>query len=136
MTINSIPETCRIRVVRFEVRPKVWVRELSRISTNFKSAVQSSVKVRRTFKSCSNFTACIYQNCKGQQPPPVWSHSFLAVKVTCSMIYIQSIICILYQARKISWSYGQTCHTFLNCKRFVQRGTCTAPWDSPVSDLQ
>jgi len=68
----------RCRVVQFEVRPKVWVRKLSRILTNLKSVVRSS----------SNFTACLCQSCKGQQTPPVQSHSFLAVKVTCSMIYI------------------------------------------------
>ena len=71
---------------------------------NSKSAVRSSVKVRRTFKSSLNFTACIYQNCKGQQPPPVQSQSFLAVKVICSMIYISNMICNLYQARKFPWS--------------------------------
>jgi len=36
------------RVVQFEVRPKVWVRKLSRILTNLKSAVRSLVKVRQT----------------------------------------------------------------------------------------
>jgi len=63
----------------FEVWPKVRVCKLSRILTIMKSAVRSSVKVRRTFKSPSNFTACVCQNCKGQQPPPVQSLSFLAV---------------------------------------------------------
>ena len=37
-------------------------------------------------QSSSNFTACVCQNCKGQQLPPVQSHSFLAVKVACSII--------------------------------------------------
>lgn len=49
------------RVVQFENRPKVQVRKLSRILTTFKSAVWSSVRVRRTFKRLSNFTACICQ---------------------------------------------------------------------------
>jgi hypothetical protein len=71
-----------------EVWPKVWVHKLSRIVTSLKSAVRSSVKLQRTFKSLSNLTACVCQNCKGQQPPPVQLHSFLAVKVTCSMIYM------------------------------------------------
>jgi len=56
--------------------------ELSRILTNLKSAVRSLVK------------ACVCQNCKGQQPHPVQSHSFLAVKITCSMIYIWNMIFI------------------------------------------
>ena len=37
-----------IRVVQFEVRPKVRVRKFSRILTNLKSAVRSLVKVRQT----------------------------------------------------------------------------------------
>ena len=79
---SSIEQT---RVVQL-VRPKVQVRKLSRISTNLKSAVRSLVKVRQISKSSSSFTACVCLNCKGQQPPPVQSHSFLAVKVTCLMI--------------------------------------------------
>ena len=47
--------TVFVRVVQFEVRPKVRVRKLSRIATNLISAVRSSVKVRQTFKSSSNF---------------------------------------------------------------------------------
>jgi len=50
-----------VRVVQFEVRPKVRVRELSRILTNLKSAVRSSVKVRRTLQHASVKI--------GQQPP-------------------------------------------------------------------
>jgi len=33
--------------------------------TNLKSAARSSVKVWQTFKSSSNFTACVCQKCKG-----------------------------------------------------------------------
>jgi len=97
-------EIVATRVVQFQVRPKIRIRKFSRILTNFKSAVRSSVKVWRTPKSSSNFAACIRQNCKGQQPLPVQSHSFLAVKVTCSMIYIWNMICNLYQAKKFPWS--------------------------------
>jgi hypothetical protein len=113
---HSLQISIFCRVVQFEVRPKVWVRRLSRIQTNMKSAVRSSVRDQRIFRSSSNFTACVCQNCKGQQPPPVQSHSFLAVKVTCSMIYMWNLICNLYQARKFPWSSGQTCHTFWTAK--------------------
>jgi hypothetical protein len=47
----------QIRVVQFEVRPKVWVRELAHILTKLLVAVRSLVKVRLTFKSASNFIA-------------------------------------------------------------------------------
>ena len=40
-----------------EVRSKVWVRELSRILTNLKSAVRRLVRVRQTFKGLSNLHA-------------------------------------------------------------------------------
>jgi hypothetical protein len=82
---------------------------------NLKSAFRSSVEVRRTFKNLSSFTACVCQNCKTQQPPPVQSHSSLAVKVTCSMIYIWNMICNLYQVRKFPLFTGRSCHTSLNC---------------------
>jgi len=49
------------RVDQFEVRPKVWVCELSCILTNLKSAVRSSVD--KLFKSSLSITACVCQNC-------------------------------------------------------------------------
>jgi len=70
-----------------KVRPKVRVRELLRILTSLKSAVRSSVKVRRTFIISSNFTAFSVKIARDSSTPPVQSHSFLAVKVTNS-IYI------------------------------------------------
>ena len=74
--------------------------------TNLKSVVWSLVKVRRTLKSLSNLTAYVCQNCKRQQPPPVQSHSFLAVKVSIQWFIYEmwNVICILYQARKFPWS--------------------------------
>ena len=64
-------------------------------------------KCRSEFgETSSNFTTCVCQNCKGQLPPPVQSHSFLAVKVTCSMIKY-NMICNLYQARRFPWSWSR-----------------------------
>jgi len=85
------------RVVQFEVQPKVWVRKLPRILTNLKSAVRSSVKVWRTFKSSSNFTACVCQNCKGQQPPP----SSVPL-VTCSKSNMINELCMKYDLYSVS----------------------------------
>jgi len=70
------------------------IRKLSRISTNLKSAVWSSVKVRWTFKNSSNLTACICQNCKGQQPPPSSVPLFPCSKSDMFNLYFIYEICI------------------------------------------
>ena len=77
-----------------EVWPKVWVHKLSRIVTSLKSAVRSSVKLQRTFKSLSNLTACVCQNCKGQQPPPSSVPLFPCSKSNMSNYYLWNMICI------------------------------------------
>ena len=91
--IPWIHRICIPRVVQFEVRSKVWVRELSQTLTNLKVPFGIRSEFDELLKVQSNFTACVCQNDKGEQPPPV--HSFLAVKITCSKINTRnlSVIC-------------------------------------------
>jgi len=67
---GEVVSTCMYQVVQFEIRLKIWVRELSRIVTNLKSAV----RIRSKFVERLNVRQTL-------------QHAF-AVKVTYSIIYV------------------------------------------------
>ena len=58
---------------------------------------QSSTNFQRFSRTLQHVSVKMTVTVTWQQPLPIQSHSFLAVKMTCLMIYIWNMICNLYQ---------------------------------------
>jgi hypothetical protein len=103
--------------------------ELEKCHSGFGQSSTNFLRFDRTLQHVS------VKMIRGQQPPPVQSHSFLAVKITCSMVNTRSLSVICTRPGVSLFLGPDLSHIFKLLRIYTTRHL-HAPQGSPFSTLQ